>query len=269
MQPLLTFVHITDTHIGSSLDYDYYGLRPPRYLARLVAEINGFPQQPDFVIHTGDVSQDRSAESYEIALEQLGKLNVPVYYVNGNHDDRALLRKMMGAPGHASGNPDAPLDYVFEVRGERFLVLDAHHEDAVPDPQGFVTDEQLAWVQREAMPDGPPLTVFVHFPLFRMASPWLNDNMLICNGNALHAALLPARNRLRGVFLGHLHRSCQIVRDDICYTTAASSIVQYAWRPWDARPQSDHDFAPGYNVVQYFADQVIVLQYAFTPPGSA
>jgi Icc protein len=267
MQPQLTFIQITDTHIGPARDSKFYSLdlEPYRCLERVIGLINDLPQPPDFVVHTGDLSHDHSPESYALAREALDTLRVPVYYVNGNHDDRASLREYFGAPAHPGGDPHAPLDYTFELKGERFLVVDGHNEE-VQDPLGKLSDDQLEWVRAEARPDGPPLTIIMHYPLFQMGSPWLDEHMILVNGDALHAALLPARGRLRGVFCGHLHRSCQILCDGITYSSAPSAVAQYGWRPWDQRPLVDHDFLPGYNVVQYFDGKVIVHQFTFPPP---
>lgn len=87
--------------------------------------------------------------------------------------------------------------------------------------------------------------------------------MLITNGEALHVALLPARERLRAVFLGHLHRGSQVIRDGITYISAAATAWQYTWFPWEATPHPDHDVPPAYHVVQYAGRQVIVCQYGF------
>lgn len=268
MLPILSFVHITDTHLGPTSDYGFHGLNPAAHLRRLVELINAFPAQPDFVLHTGDLANDASAAAYAIAQPILANLKAPLYLVNGNHDDRALLRDYFGAaaPPHPSGDPCAPLDYTFDVNGERFLVLDGHNPDEARDPLGKLRPDQIKWVRAEATPAGPPLTVVLHYPLFAMSSPWLNENMLLLNGEKLHAALLPARDRLRGVFLGHLHRNCQIMRNGITYTCAGSSVSQYSWHPWQAKPEVDHNFAPAYNVVEYYADYITVQQYGFARP---
>lgn len=261
---MITFIHISDTHVRSD-GMLFHDRDPLRHLRRLVVQVNAFPQRPDFVVHTGDIADDRGAEAYSRAQAVLGDLAAPLVIVNGNHDDRILLRKYFDAPLADSGDPGAPLDYAFEVRGERFLVLDAH-TNAVPDPLGLLSADQLARVRAEATPGGPPLTVFLHYPPFAMGSPWLDANMILTNGAELHAALLPARERLRGVFFGHLHRSCQITRGGITYTGAPSLSAGYAWRPWDTRPERDPAFPAAYNVVQYQGAQVIVHQYAL-PSG--
>lgn len=262
MRPGLTFVHLSDTHLGPAPDCVFHGVQPLRNLERVIERINAWPQPPDFVLHTGDLSTDRSRASYELARPVLAALRVPLYLANGNHDDPALLREFFGAPAHPSGDPAAPLDYTFEVKGERFVVLDGSNP-AVRDPLGQLRPAQLDWLRGEITRDNSPLTLMLHYAPFKMASPWLDDNMILLNGDDLHAALLPVRDRLRGVFYGHLHRSSQIVRDGISYTCAPSTIVSYAWRPWDETPQPDYDIPAGYNVVQYFTDRVIVHQYAF------
>jgi len=261
MLPTLTFVHISDTHLGPARDTLFDRYPAARALERLVEHINGFAQPPDFVIHTGDVVNDRRPASYAVAREALAALRVPLYFVNGNHDDPALLREVLGAPAHPSGDPHAPLDYAFEVKGERFLVVDGSNPE-VADPLGKLRDEQIEAVRAEARRGGAPFTLMLHYPPFVMGSPWLDGHMPLVNGDALHRALLPGRDRLRGVFYGHLHRSCQIGRDGITYTCAGSGIMAYHWRAWDTHPLPDHATPPVYHVVAYFDDYVITQQCA-------
>lgn len=262
MQPFLTFVQLSDSHLGPTHDYSYYGHCPYRTLARAIDLINAMPQLPDFVVHTGDLSNDGSAESYELAAGLLGRLRVPLYLVNGNHDDRALLRKMLDAPYALDGDPDSPLDYVFEVKGERFLVLDGHSPE-VRDPLGKLNAEQLSRVRAEAEADSPPLTVLLHYPPAPMGSPWLDQHMPLVNGEALYTALRPAGERLRGVFCGHLHRSSQIVRQGIATFCGPSTVAGYTWHRWEQTPAIDPDYPPAYSVVHYFDRQVVVHQYTF------
>lgn len=261
MQPKLTFIHISDTHLGATRDTLFDGYPAARCLERLVERINSFPQPPDFVIHTGDLINDRRRASALVARDVLAALKVPIYFVSGNHDDPALLREVLGAPPHPSGDPHAPLDYAFEVKGERFLVVDGANSE-VPDPLGKLRDEQIAWIGAEAARDGGPFTLILHYPPFVMGSPWLDTHMPLVNGDALHRALLPGRDRLRGVFFGHLHRTCQIVRDGITYACAGSGIMGYYWRAWDQSPAADHEIPPVYHVVTYFDDYAITQQYA-------
>ncbi len=260
MNALLTFVQVSDSHIGAAPDDTLKGQPTLPYLERLIALVNAFPQQPDFVVHTGDLSTDRSPESDALAAPVMARLKAPVYYVCGNHDDADLLRDRMGAP--AGAEQGAPLDYAFDVKGERFVVLDTV---GPVDPRGHVSEAQLDFLRRQCTPDGPPLTIFMHHSPFPVDSPWADENIPIDNADALHAALLPARGRLRSVFCGHLHRAGQYIRDGVAYVIAASACpAQFLWWPWNERVEVDEGALPSFNVVRYFADYVLATHHTFS-----
>lgn len=40
---------------------------------------------------TGDISQDETIESYQLANEMLMRLNNPIHYIHGNHDYKSNL----------------------------------------------------------------------------------------------------------------------------------------------------------------------------------
>jgi len=66
-----TFVQISDSHIGFGLPAN------PDVLGTLnatVDRINALPQQPAFVMHTGDVTHLAKAEQFDAAKSALGRL---------------------------------------------------------------------------------------------------------------------------------------------------------------------------------------------------
>ena len=101
------------------------------------------------------------------------------------------------------------------------------------------------------------------YPAVRLNSPWMDANMLIYNGEAMHQALLPARGRLRGVFFGHIHNSTQIIRDGIFYCAVASTFAGFTTWPSEEMINADHDAMPAFNFVQLLPDQTIVQQRPF------
>lgn len=262
------FAHISDTHIGPTRDYSRHGHMALPCAEALVDVLNTLPQRPDFVVHSGDVVTDPSDAAYALAAETFARLKLPIYYVTGNHDASADIHRFlpMGPKTDFSTDPDV-LSYAFEVRGERFIVLDARGPDEI-DPEGVLSAEQLTIVQREATSEGPPLTVFVHFPPLPLNAPWMDANMLIQNGDALHAALLPARDRLRGVFHGHVHQPMQTVRDGIVYSCAPSAFAAFNAWPVDVdRARMDPDFLPGYSFVHLLPQQTIIHHHTFPRPA--
>jgi Icc protein len=259
------FVHISDTHIGPTPDYSRHGHEPLPCARRLVEIINDLPTIPDFVIHTGDVVTDPHPDSYRLAAETFAKLNVPIYYVNGNHDTAADIERYLPMGPKVMASHSGELAYVFEVKGYRFLVLDARGPDEI-DPHGLLSEAQLKLARREAQPEGLPLTVFVHYPCLPVNSSWMDAYMLIINGERLHEALLPARERLRGVFYGHVHQHMETMRDGILYVAAASAFSQFTAWPGEVAPGFDSDHPPAYSFVHLLPKQTIIHQHTFPRP---
>ena len=78
-----TFVQLSDSHIGFN--------KPPNADARAtfreaIAKVKALPQQPDFIIHTGDVSQLSRDDEFDDADQMLKAAGLPVFFVPGEHD---------------------------------------------------------------------------------------------------------------------------------------------------------------------------------------
>jgi 3',5'-cyclic-AMP phosphodiesterase len=260
------FVQISDTHIGPTRDYERHGYASYPCAERLVELLNNLPVKPEFVIHTGDVVTEPDPRSYRLAAALFSRLELPIYYVNGNHDTAADIKQYlpMAAKEDAGSDPNQ-LSYSFNLKGERFLVLDGRAPDEL-DPHGALPEKQLAWLRQEATPDGLPLTIFLHFPVVPLNAPWMDAHMRLLNWEAVHEALRPAVKRLRGVFYGHVHQSLQIARDGIRYTAAPSSFAQFTAWPSDTEPQIDRAQPPGYNFVHLLPEQTIVRPCWFERP---
>lgn len=260
------FVHISDSHIGPTRDYARHGHMALPCSERIVEIINDLPQRPDFVVHTGDVVTDPDGDSFKLAADVFGRLNVPVYYVCGNHDRAVDIHNYLPmGPKSDCVNAADKLTYAFEVRGQRFLVVDARGPDEI-DPHGLISPAQMDVIRRECQPEGPPLTIFVHYPALPLNSMWMDAYMLMVNGEAFHQALLPARERIQGVFHGHVHQNMQTVRDGILYVSVASLFSQFSAWPGELTVGFDGDHPPGYNFVTLCRDQVRVHQHIFLRP---
>ncbi len=254
---ILTFVHISDTHISAHPDYgrgEHGSFHSAREGAEaLVAAVNALPFKPDFVLHTGDVAYDPDPSAYLSASEILSGIQYPVYYLAGNHDFPAELQRVL----LNSAQPKTPFYYDFEINGIQIICLDSNGP-AEP-PRGFVDAQQLAWLEGLcSMPDERPLVVAVHHNTLPVGIPWLDDFMRITNGEALHKALLPARHRIRGVFSGHVHQHLDMYRDGILYSSTASSWCQFHAWPGQVDTIADTDGLPGFSIVTLTPEQTYI-----------
>src|SRR5579884_931067 len=115
----LTFVQVSDSHIGFN--------KPPNADARAtfreaIAKVKALPSPPDFIIHTGDVSQLSRDEEFDDADQMLKETGLPVFFIPGEHDmldpegGKAFLNRF-GKNSQGAGW------YSFDHRGVHFVAL--------------------------------------------------------------------------------------------------------------------------------------------------
>lgn len=264
----MRFVHITDTHIAADQGYASYGKSPHASLIAVVDAINALTFPVDFVLHTGDLAADGSEAAYRSALEVLARLRVPIHYAAGNHDDGDLLQKVM--MGRRSAR--ARLDYNVMAGGVMIAVLDSR---GPIDPAGTLRDEQLAELRQLCTPRGPPLVIAIHHPPLPLDSTWLDEgwatpgghtpNMLLDRGPEFLEAIAPARDRLHGVFFGHVHRAFQVSHGGILFSSAPSGFGQFLTWPGQDHPAPSPGEPAGFSLVTVADGRTIVRHHAL--PG--
>src|SRR3954463_514409 len=147
-----TSAQLGDSHIGFN--------KPPNADARAtfreaIAKVKALPQRPDFVIHTGDVSQLSRDEEFDDAEQMLKELGLPVFFVPGEHDmldpdgGKAFLNRF------GKGTKGAGC-YSFDHRGVHFVAL-VNVADLKPGGMGNLGAEQLAWLKAD-LADRPSST---------------------------------------------------------------------------------------------------------------
>jgi 3',5'-cyclic-AMP phosphodiesterase len=189
-------------------------------------------------------------------------LRVPIYYVVGNHDDSAELQRTLAG----IDEPQDRYDYAFESGGVQFVVLESNGPVA---PGGDIQSRQLEWLSQYVAPDGPPLVIALHHPPMSLDVPWLDEvitmssSMLIANSEQFLHVIRPARERLRGVFFGHVHRSFQVWQDGMLFSSAPSASAQLKTWPGLRKPAPAPEEAPEYCLVTVDGNRTIVQQYSF------
>ncbi len=255
----LTFVHISDTHIGTDPEYGkQHTPHSTQEGARaLVKAVNALPFNVDFILHTGDVVYDPVPEAYLTARDIMSELVRPVYYLSGNHDAGIELQRILLGRSELL----SPFYYTFDANGFQIIALDSNGPAEIP--RGNVVPQQMEWLDAICSAhDDRPLVVAVHHNALPVGSPWLDDYMRITNGEALHQILLKAKDRLRGVFFGHVHQNIQMYQDGILYTSALSSWNQFNSWPGSTDTVADND-NPGFNVVSLTSTQTFIRRWSF------
>ena len=210
-----TFLQLSDSHIGFS--------KPANPDARAtfreaVAKARALPVAPDFIIHTGDVSQLSRDDEFDDADQILKETGLPIFFVPGEHDmldpdgGKAFLARF-GKGSRGAGW------YSFDHRGVHFVAL-VNVADLKPGGMGNLGAEQLAWLkadlaQRTA---STPIVVFAHIPLWTVSAEWGWGT-----DDAAQALKLLARFGSVTVLNGHIHQIAQKVEGRIAFHTARST----------------------------------------------
>lgn len=259
--PILTFIHISDTHIAHDPDQHTPFGKPYDNAQALVAHINALPIQPDFILHTGDIAYNRDPDDYETCKDLFSQLDCPIYYVAGNGDEVTALQQTM----LDSENPITPFHYDVEINGVQLIVLDSNGHDQPP--AGLVNEAQLSWLRDLCNADDTrPLIIALHHNPQIGGIPWLDDVTGIQNTAAFHSAILPAKARLRGVFFGHIHQNVDLYREGILYCSTLSSWAQFhAWQGQTETLPAPDD-GPGFSVVMVYDNQTFIRRHRFVPP---
>jgi hypothetical protein len=210
-----SFVQISDSHIGftKAPNPDVTGT-----LKTALARIDAQQIQPDFVIHTGDLTHLSRPDQFD-TVDQLvrGSSTRRTFFVPGEHD-------VIGDNGRAFFDRFGEKQteggwYSFDHRGVHFVAL-INVLNLQAAGLGWLGPDQLAWLRQDlaSKSSETPIVVFAHMPLWSLypAWGWGTDDA----GQAL--AMLRRFGSVT-VLNGHIHQIQQKVEGNIAFYTARST----------------------------------------------
>ena len=209
----LHFVQISDSHMGFNrpANPDVTGT-----LRATIDKINALPQQPDFIVHTGDLSHTSKAAEYD-TLDQLlqGASTKQVFCVPGEHDtaidDGKQYLERYGKSAKGRGW------YSFNHKDVHFVGL---ANVAALEGLGKLGDDQLEWLKSDlaGQPASRPVVVFAHIPLWSVYPDW-------GWGTEDSAQALGYLKRFASVTVlnGHIHQVMQKVEGNVTFHTAMAT----------------------------------------------
>jgi Icc protein len=221
----IKFGIITDTHVHAKrIHRENKRDDAPRYLKEsLLKPLNEFvfdmvKFQPEFVVHLGDVIEGTKASNFagmagiRLVREQLEKIGVPVWWVLGNHDMRALTKDEF--------KKTLDLNSVNQVidRGDyRFIIIDGNFkptgEHTYPGNgyiPGFLPDKIFEWLEPKLQTD-KQVVVFMHFS----AIPRAVGRSVVGNGERLRKML--SKYKVVAIFNGHIETKLTKELDGLKY----------------------------------------------------
>jgi len=154
---MMRLVQISDCHLHADPAARARAGFPLRQLEAVVAEVNR--ERPDMVLVTGDISNDETAASYQLAVRTLGRLAAPWFWLPGNHDDPALMAETREL-----------LDEL-DIGDWRILMLDTRVSGQA---HGELGPERLAELAARLEEDDRPTLLAMHHPPLPVGSAWID-----------------------------------------------------------------------------------------------
>ena len=258
---MLTFLHISDTHISADPAYRPHWLHKPlahpnRGVEALLAAIDGLSFPVDFILHTGDICAEPEAENYLLARELLDRLEQPLFLLPGNHDSPRMALEILSDGERRRVLDD---DHVI-VNGHHLISIEAGGmgDPVFPTVPEAQIDNFAALLDQAQ--DGPIL-VAAHFPFVRTGVPWLDDGARIQNGERLHKLLAERRERVAGVFYGHIHQVANSSSGGICYHCCPSTWFNFTGYPGMESADADLETPGCFNLVMIRENRTFVRRY--------
>lgn len=207
------FVQISDSHIGfdKAANPDVAGT-----FQAAVDKINGLDRQPEFILHTGDLTHLAKAQEFD-TLDQLlrGLRQKQAFFVPGEHDllgddgKQYLDRFGRGSMGRGWQS--------FDHKGVHFIGL---NNSVQLEGLGAIGDEQLAWLTKDVsgLKASTPIVVFAHIPLWAVYPEWG-----WATKDSAQALDLLKRFGSVTVLNGHIHQTLQKVEGNVTFYSAMST----------------------------------------------
>jgi Icc protein len=211
----LSFAQISDSHMG------FNKAANPDVAATLraaVDKINALSVQPEFLLHTGDISHLARPEEFDTVDQILkGAVAKEVFFVPGEHDvigdegKQYLDRYGKGTKGEGW--------YSFDKKGVHFIGL-VNVVNLKAGGLGNLGAEQLEWLEDDVkhLNASTPIVVFAHIPLWSVYPEW-------GWGTDDSAQALSYLRKFGSVSVlnGHIHQIMQKVEGNVTFHTAAST----------------------------------------------
>ena len=210
----LRFVQISDSHIGFDKPAN---TDVTATLRAAVAKIKAAPEQPSFVLHTGDLTHLSKPAEFDLLQQVLSELSLPVFYVPGEHDvledDGSSYLQRFGKNTQGAGW------YSFDQGGVHFIGL-VNVVNLKAGGLGTLGAEQLEWLEKDVkhLKSSTPIVVFAHIPLWSVYPEW-------GWGTDDSAQALSYLKRFGSVSVlnGHIHQVMRKVEGHVSFHTAMST----------------------------------------------
>lgn len=229
----MKFAQITDSHLFSDPNARYRGVDTKTNLENVLDALKAHVAAIDFILFTGDTTQDHEPESYALfnELVQGAQLGLPVYWVPGNHDSVGEMHRHL----------QPPFEYQSYLEAKGWGICCINTKGSTP--AGELSDNARAQLKKQLNSSrAEHLLVVGHHHIKPMAS--FIDQHILLDAEPL-LSILKAEPRVKGYIHGHIHKQTDTEIDGVRQLGCPATSVQFDHGSNELAIASD---APGYAI---------------------
>ncbi len=233
-------LQITDSHIFADPAACLRDMNTRKSFAAVCQQMIDNKHPADALLATGDLSQDGSAESYRYLADYFERMEIPTFWIPGNHDDPGVMGE------HLKSRQINPARRLL-LGNWQVILLDSTIKGEV---SGRLSEAQLAFLESalEDLADKHAL-VCLHHQALPSGSLWIDQKGL--QDSARLRNLLGRHDNVRGVLWGHIHQETHRSIDGVEWMSTPSSCIQFKplCQDYTIGPE-----LPGYRSLSLYAD---------------
>ena len=232
----LKIIHITDTHLLNRANDSFYGFDTRKSFEKVVqASLTEHPDA-DFMVLTGDISQNGKEQSYRQLTAVIETIDIPVFAVPGNHDSPQFLQNIFD---------DCPGQSICVVNRFHYpLVLISSWKRGAH--QGEVSAQSLQQLASYLDTCKHSLVIMgIHHPPVQTGSEWL-DLLGLENKREL-LGLLSNYNLNIIMLCGHIHQELEVYSSNLKVMVTPSTCHQF--EPLSKLMAIDDGKSPAYRTI--------------------
>lgn len=237
---VVRLIQMTDSHIFANQEGCLLGLNTRDSFEAVADRVTKEEWRPDALLATGDLSQDASPESYQYLAEYFKVLDIPTFWLPGNHDNPETMALYL--------NNDRVFTEKQILLGDwHIIMLDSAVKGKV---HGQLAEAQLNFVKR-ALAEYPSKNTLIalHHQPFDVGSKWLDQIGL--KNNQEFKEIVDNHSQVKGVVWGHIHQETQQMIDGVLWIATPSTCVQFTPKSEDFSAGTE---APGYRYLNLYPD---------------
>jgi len=230
-------------------------------LRAAVDYLNQLDPRPEAVVATGDLADRGRPEEYAILRELLAPLDIPIYLLPGNHDERGPLTATFADHTYLPRD-GGPLCWVIDDHPVRIVGLDTTE---VERHDGVLDDARIEWLDGTlgARPEAPTM-IAMHHPPFDTGVWWMD-----CVGlrdRERFQETVRRHPQVRRVISGHVHRAVQTTWGETLVSVAPSTAHQVGLDLLVGEQASLTSEPPMLTLIDWRDDVIVNHTASFLPP---